>query len=156
MQAYFNQAATEIQRWWRGYWSRKHIHSFSARKAYLAAIMHQNAEVRRQMALEYDQVVSLQRGSCRETAREQFERQIGQLHHLVSTQAVQGIFSPPFEVAAGLVPLVEGLTIEEHLQRACKAQVGAVRGVERNEVSVDQRAPSPWLGQAARMQGSVT
>lgn len=48
-QAYFARAATTIQRWWRGYWSRTHVHSFYARKAYLASISSQNKTVRAEM-----------------------------------------------------------------------------------------------------------
>jgi len=125
-QAYFHHAATTIQRHWRGYFSRKHVHNFAARKAYLRAVAARNAEVRAEMAAAEQQALAARRGGRAATAREQFEQQVGQLHHLVSTRAVPGIFSPPFEVAAGLVPVIEGLTIEEHLQRACKAQVGYV------------------------------
>ncbi len=49
MQAYFNHAATTIQRIWRGHHSRTHIHSYSARRAYLAAIRLQNRVVRADM-----------------------------------------------------------------------------------------------------------
>jgi hypothetical protein len=122
-QAYFCAAATAIQRRWRGYWSRKHIHSFAARKAYLSAVAQQNAAVRLEMATALEAELLRRAGGRRETARELFERQIGQLHHLVSTKSVPGIFSPPFEGAAGLLPVIEGQTVEEHLQRACRAQV---------------------------------
>ena len=65
-------------------------------------------------------------GARHQTAREAFDARIAGLHHLASTRAIPGVFSlPPAEVAAGLAPpLVEGLTIEEHLRRAAKAAVG--------------------------------
>ena len=81
-------------------------------------------------------------GRRRETARERFERQVGQLHHLASTAAVPGIFSPPFEAAAALVPVVEGLTIEEHLQRACRAQVCGGRRRRRVRATAAARLPT--------------
>ncbi len=49
LQAYFDANATTIQKWWRGFFSRKHIHNFYARKAYLAAIQQQNSAVRASM-----------------------------------------------------------------------------------------------------------
>lgn len=49
LQAFFAHAATTIQRWWRGYWSRMHIHSYYARKAYLQAVCSRNKIVRMEM-----------------------------------------------------------------------------------------------------------
>lgn len=46
LQAYFDAQATHIQRWLRGFWSRKYIHNFSQRKAYLAAVTESNARMR--------------------------------------------------------------------------------------------------------------
>lgn len=46
MQAYFDAQATQIQRWFRGFWSRKYIHNYSQRKAYLAAVAEANAQTR--------------------------------------------------------------------------------------------------------------
>ena len=46
MQAYFDAQATHIQRWFRGFWSRKYVHNFSQRKAYLAAVAESNAQTR--------------------------------------------------------------------------------------------------------------
>ncbi len=147
MQAYFDRAATTVQRHWRGFWSRKHLHSFAARKAYLAAVAARNAEVRAEMAAAAEAALASQRGGRAVTARERFEERVGRLHHLVSTRAVPGIFSPPFEVAAGLVPVVEGLTIEEHLQRACRAQasrsIGGLVGLGASSVGGDRHQRWP-------------
>lgn len=46
VQTYFDTQATHIQRWFRGFWSRKYVHSFAQRKAYLAKIAEQNAQIR--------------------------------------------------------------------------------------------------------------
>jgi hypothetical protein len=43
--AYFDAQATTIQRHWRGYWSRKAVFDFRARKLYLARIADMNAKV---------------------------------------------------------------------------------------------------------------
>ena len=45
-QAYFDTQATHIQRWFRGFWSRKYIHNFQQRKAFLAAVAESNARMR--------------------------------------------------------------------------------------------------------------
>ena len=44
--AWYNQNATLIQKIWRGFYSRKHVHNFYTRKAYLLALTIKNAEVR--------------------------------------------------------------------------------------------------------------
>lgn len=150
-QAYFNHAATEIQRRWRGYWSRAHVHSFTARRAYLAAFAAQNAAVRRKMGDAYRAELARRAGGRKETALERFEAQAARLHHLVSTAAVPGVFGAPLEAAAGLAPLVEGLTIEEHLQRACKAQVGSA-----SEQRHATRVALPWrIDEAAHVPGAI-
>ena len=46
LQAYFDVQAVHIQRYFRGFWSRKYIHNFSQRKAYLAALAEANAQMR--------------------------------------------------------------------------------------------------------------
>ena len=45
-QSHYNRCATIIQALWRGYFSRKHIHNFYLRKAYLHALTLKNEEVR--------------------------------------------------------------------------------------------------------------
>lgn len=57
MQAYFDLQATHIQRWFRGFWSRKYIHNFGQRKAYLAAIADKNRQMR--LLAEHEQEVSI-------------------------------------------------------------------------------------------------
>ena len=57
LQAYFDSQATCIQRHFRGYWSRKYVHSFYTRKAYLASIAAKNAEVKALAETEYESAV---------------------------------------------------------------------------------------------------
>jgi hypothetical protein len=45
-QGQYDACATVIQKMWRGYYSRKHIHDFYMRKAYLHALTLKNEEVR--------------------------------------------------------------------------------------------------------------
>ncbi len=39
---YYDQHASKIQALWKGYYTRKHIHNFYARKAYLKSVMEKN------------------------------------------------------------------------------------------------------------------
>lgn len=45
LQAYFAAMAITIQRHWRGFWSRKYIFDFKARKRYLQRVAQVNAKV---------------------------------------------------------------------------------------------------------------
>ena len=57
MQAYFDTQASHIQRCFRSFWSRKYIHNFVQRKAYLAAVAKSSAQMR--VLAEQEQQASL-------------------------------------------------------------------------------------------------
>lgn len=58
-----------------------------------------------------------------EAAKRKFEAQVDKLHYLASTASTPGVFNSPYMAATGRLPIVEGLTLEEHLKRSMKAQV---------------------------------
>ena len=59
--AYFNAMATIIQRWWRGFYSRKHIHNFYARKRYLQQVKERNQHIRAELHLQAERAIIMQR-----------------------------------------------------------------------------------------------
>ena len=59
--AYFNAMATVIQRWWRGFYSRKHIHDYYARKRYLKQVKERNDHIRAELNLEAERAIIVQR-----------------------------------------------------------------------------------------------
>lgn len=121
-QEYFYSRATTIQRHWRGFWSRKHLFDFYARKAYLRALKEKNEVVRAELEVEARRAGEEQRQLADEAARKLFDQRIGKLHHLVSTAAQPGIFASPYQMATGTVPLVAGKPVEHHLKASFKAQ----------------------------------
>lgn len=56
-------------------------------------------------------------------ARRLFEDKVSKLHHLVSTAAQPGIFSSPYALATGSIPVVLGAPVEEHLKASMRMQV---------------------------------
>ena len=46
---FFNEAAKIVQKYYRGYYSRKYEHDFYARKSYLQHVQTKNEEVRKQL-----------------------------------------------------------------------------------------------------------
>ena len=60
-QAYFDAQATVIQRHWRGFWSRKALFDFYARRRYLQAVRAKNEATRAEMNEEAERALQLQR-----------------------------------------------------------------------------------------------
>lgn len=96
---FYEEMAIRIQRRWRGYFVRKYVHSFYARKNYLEDISMRNEQVRKDL----DEVEELQRRErkCLEMVKEQTAKvyQAHRLHHLVSTKQCPGVFNSPFRRA---------------------------------------------------------
>mmetsp|Transcript_63599 Transcript_63599/g.201131 ORF Transcript_63599/g.201131 Transcript_63599/m.201131 type:complete len:332 (+) Transcript_63599:86-1081(+) len=113
---FFDIMATEIQRSFRGYWSRKHIHSFYARKAYLEAVMERTAALRGEMEGGFARQQAEDELRAAMEAQDRFVRTIDGLHHLVSTDCCPGVYNSPFASVAGGLPSVGGVTVEEHLR----------------------------------------
>jgi len=51
--------------------------------------------------------------------------QVGQLHHLVSTNSQPGVFNSPYAIATGSVPFIAGAPVEEHLKQVGVLCLGA-------------------------------
>uniref|UniRef100_A0A8C6WIM7 Spermatogenesis associated 17 n=1 Tax=Neogobius melanostomus TaxID=47308 RepID=A0A8C6WIM7_9GOBI len=96
---FYEEMAVRIQRRWRGYYVRKYVHSFHARKRYLEDISLKNDQVRRDL----DELEELQRRerTCLEIVKEQTTKvyQAHRLHHLLSTKQCPGVFNSPFRRA---------------------------------------------------------
>ncbi|KAG2427072.1 hypothetical protein HXX76_012586 [Chlamydomonas incerta] len=116
--------ATVIQRWWRGFYSRKHIHNYYARKRYLKQVKERNDHIRAELNLEAERAIIVQRQEAEERARKLFADKVSKLHHLVSTATQPGIFNSPYSVATGTLPVIMSQPVEEHLKGAMRQQLG--------------------------------
>ncbi|KAI3377773.1 hypothetical protein L3Q82_008920, partial [Scortum barcoo] len=96
---FYEEMAVRIQRRWRGFFVRKYVHNFYARKSYLEGLCRKNEIVRR----ELDELEELQRRerNCLEMVKEQTAKvyQAHRLHHLLSTKQCPGVFNSPFRPA---------------------------------------------------------
>eukprot|EP00899_Mesostigma_viride_P021904 jgi/Mesvir1/29715/Mv00948-RA.1 len=98
---YFNHAAGTIQRWYRGYHSRKFKHSFLARKAYIQSVLAKTDVLKSEMEAKYQAQVA-EAEAAAEAARQAEEQEfMRKSHHLLSTATVPGVFSSPFEAMGG-------------------------------------------------------
>ncbi|KTG06723.1 hypothetical protein cypCar_00040077 [Cyprinus carpio] len=93
---FYNKMAVKIQQRWRGYYVRKYVHNYYARKRYLEGLTRKNEHIRRDL----EEFAELQRRERERITLEKEEKeksiQAQRLHFLLSTK--QGPFRPALEV----------------------------------------------------------
>ncbi|KAJ3331674.1 spermatogenesis-associated protein 17 [Blyttiomyces sp. JEL0837] len=93
---------------WRGYWSRKHVFDFYARKVYIAEIVDKMDQMRTSLR-EYEAAQQkLDRDRRQKALQEKLERMAGRRHHLVGTKAIPGVMA---KVTEPTIPEVETATV---------------------------------------------
>eukprot|EP00357_Protocruzia_adherens_P013678 CAMPEP_0115001514 /NCGR_PEP_ID=MMETSP0216-20121206/17426_1 /TAXON_ID=223996 /ORGANISM="Protocruzia adherens, Strain Boccale" /LENGTH=235 /DNA_ID=CAMNT_0002366873 /DNA_START=18 /DNA_END=725 /DNA_ORIENTATION=- len=117
---YFNTQAAIIQKFYRGYYSRKYKHDFYARKNYLGYIEQKNDEIRAQLAGHFEDQKYTQEKKQEAMARSEFAELTTKLHHLSSTAAIPGVYNSPYQLE-GTKPQAFNIDIETHLKSAFKA-----------------------------------
>lgn len=111
---FFEAYATVIQLRFRGFHSRKYVHNFYARRAYVAAVLHKGEMIRQDLQKRLDDQVSQHTERQEQEGRKKVALLASKLHHLRSTDAVPGMYNSPYHV--GFHPTAFGVTIEEHLR----------------------------------------
>eukprot|EP00112_Aurelia_sp_Birch-Aquarium-sp1_P006293 Seg1697.10_Seg1697.9 transcript_id=Seg1697.10_Seg1697.9/GoldUCD/mRNA.D3Y31 product="Spermatogenesis-associated protein 17" protein_id=Seg1697.10_Seg1697.9/GoldUCD/D3Y31 len=96
-QKYYDDMATKIQTQWRGYYVRKYIFNYYARKKYLLALVDRNELVRKEL-----EVISMQRTAeesrqKEEKKQEAKEEESRKQHYLISTKVRPGIYASPLK-----------------------------------------------------------
>ena len=115
---FFNEQAKIIQKYYRGFYSRKYEHDFYARKSYLQHVQTKNEEVRKQLE-SFARKTALEEAKLQEqTARTEFHELASNLHHLASTKVIPGVYNPPY---SQLKPQAFNVDIETHLKSTFKA-----------------------------------
>ncbi|XP_052010178.1 spermatogenesis-associated protein 17 [Xyrauchen texanus] len=93
---FYNKMAVKIQQRWRGYYVRKYVHNYYARKRYLEGVARKNDLIRRDLA----EFAELQKRERERIALEKEEQekniQAQRLHFLLSTKHCPGVFNSPF------------------------------------------------------------
>ena len=107
-----------VQKIWRGFWSRKNVHNFYLRKAYITTISSKGEAVRHELLDHYRllQADSQQREA--EARVEELADVVGNLHHLLSTASSRGVYNSPYHQASQATMF--GLPVEEHLRNVAK------------------------------------
>ncbi|MDC3321731.1 hypothetical protein OAV88_03935 [bacterium] len=114
----FEYYAGEIQRLWRGHFSRKYKHDFYARKQYIATVVMRGNELREKLEAYASDCLSNREKERARKREEEFQKVTENLHHLVSTKSTPGIYNNPY--FENKKPKVRGALVEDHLRDAFK------------------------------------
>mmetsp|Transcript_52739 Transcript_52739/g.112845 ORF Transcript_52739/g.112845 Transcript_52739/m.112845 type:complete len:392 (+) Transcript_52739:61-1236(+) len=138
---FFHHCAAVIQKFFRGWRSRRHLHDFYGRKAYL-----QKVEMRGGWTVDYlrnaqqDQLMAA-KAEEEKQMRHEFDNLAGELHHLVSTKTICGVYNPPFSDA---LPRAFDKPIEQHLRDACRVQMPRCLRRPRHRVALASISAQDW------------
>jgi hypothetical protein len=114
--SFYDAMATRIQAWVRGRQARVHTQDLYARRAYIARVGEAGtALLAASDAALSGQLVNLSSGAGDARMR-QFERVVGDAHHLLSTAAIPGVFRSPLGPHADATAF--DVPVEEHIKEA--------------------------------------
>lgn len=123
---FFDCVASSIQKYWRGFWSRKYVHSFYARKAYLDKVRDDGEKTNQWLQDRHLRLMDEANEAKKAKDLGDFLEITSKLHHLVSTSQTPGIYNQPF---ASQVPTAFGEPVEKHIRDAHKhdAMIGSLK-----------------------------
>jgi len=116
--AVFHYHALLVQKYFRGFYSRRYYHDFFARKAYIQSVVVKSNALREKLASQLEQQRREEEEKQAAENHEEFKKVTQNLHHLVSTSATPGIYKSPY--MQHQIPTAFGIPIEEHLCRGVK------------------------------------
>jgi len=115
-EAYLESLAVDVQRSFRGFYSRRYRHDFSARKAYIQGVM-KEGEALRERLKELQETQAKEKAEKDEARKlENFQKATQRLHYLVSTKAIPGIYNSPYWPKR----TVMGIPLEHHLSKGVR------------------------------------
>lgn len=117
---FFHQSAVVIQRTFRGWWSRRHLHDFNGRKRYVQKCAKRGEWTTTYLNHEHQEKLAVAKMEEEEHMRHEFCLVAGDIHHLVSTKSIPGIYNPPFN---DQLPRAFDKPIEQHLREALRVQL---------------------------------
>jgi len=116
--AFWDANAVAVQRMWKGFYSRKHVHNFYLRKAYLDSVAERGQTLRMQLATHHARMAEAAEEAAAEARLDKFEGVVSSLHHMLSTATTRGVYNSPYQHLAPQTAY--GLPIEEHLKNVSK------------------------------------
>lgn len=166
--AKYNYFVIYIQRCFRGYYSRKYKQNYAERKKYVESVVNTAAAVREKTAQYLAEQTDRLRAEQEQAANDEFISLAQNLHHLVGTQQIRGIYNPSPKYMNE--PTAQAVPIEDHLRGIVKdllrstgrnthkgGLVADVNGTKKipykgtlNKLSIQASAPYDTMTQEAR------
>jgi len=115
-----NYAVTQVQRVFRGRYSRRYTHDFFARRKYIIDVAQQGEALRETLQQRLDGQITQHLASEEQKAEQDFDRATQNLHHLVSTATIRGVFNPAYAETVDQIPSAFNVPLETHLRRGVK------------------------------------
>jgi hypothetical protein len=130
---FFHHCACVIQKFFRGWRSRKHLHDFYGRKNYLEKVSKRGEWTVDYLSREQQDKFMSAKAEEEEQMRGEFNKLAGDLHHLVSTKTIPGVYNPPYNDA---LPRAFEKPIEQHLRDQCRVNMPRSLRRPRHRVSL--------------------
>jgi hypothetical protein len=117
---FFHHCATVIKKFYRGWRSRKFLHDYYGRKAYLEKVERRGDWTKEYLARYQSNKETEAKMEEEKQMRAEFDNLAGELHHLVSTKSIAGVYNPPYN---DMLPRAFEKPIEQHLRDACRVRL---------------------------------
>lgn len=101
-----HKAAAKIQKIWRGYYTRKYVHNYYARRDYLLAVEERNIEIREQLARFAQNQKEIKEREERLKLEEEKILLARKHHYMMSTYQQNGVFASPWFPNSGFEDLI--------------------------------------------------
>ena len=141
-----------IQKIFRGYFSRKNVHNFYLRKSYLETIASKGEGVRRELDHHFTVMQTEAQNRQAEARIDEFEKVVGNLHHMLSTASCRGVYNSPYHQPTQATMF--GLPVEEHLRNVARGTLRMTVGRVRTEAMQSPPSVAPaYAGGTGRDDG---
>mmetsp|Transcript_57704 Transcript_57704/g.180819 ORF Transcript_57704/g.180819 Transcript_57704/m.180819 type:complete len:389 (+) Transcript_57704:145-1311(+) len=135
---FFHHCAAVIQKFFRGWSSRRNLHDYYGRKQYLETIGKRGEWTTEYLRREHQQKLEEAKREEEAAMRKEFDTLAGELHHLVSTKTIAGVYNPPYN---DVLPHAFEKPIEEHLRDSCNVQLPKSLRRPRHRVAIASASP---------------
>jgi hypothetical protein len=130
----FNYLCIQIQRCFRGYYSRKYKHDQARRREYVRMILEQGESVRAGLAQYASELAEREENDKLAEKDQNFRDLAKDLHHLVSTKRIPGVYRPLSYF--NQEPCMNEVPIEEHVRGVVKDLL-RTRGIAHRGLETD-------------------
>lgn len=94
----------QVQKTWRGFYTRKYIFNYHSRKKYLEGLKIKNEIVRNELEEFAEQQEQMAQWKQEADEKKQLDEYARKNHHLLSTEVLPGIYNSPFQPWVPAIP----------------------------------------------------